>query len=97
MRRLDGELVRCEICEFTENLQYHHRIYQCNGGSDEPENLMVLCERCHRKTHALNGDWVEFGRKGGKARQARLRAELGETRYREYQRVSQRNDGKRKA
>lgn len=32
-------------------LNVHHVKFVCNGGGDEPENLMTLCIRCHKEMH----------------------------------------------
>lgn len=32
-------------------LQIHHKIYVCNGGTDEPSNLITVCEYCHHEIH----------------------------------------------
>lgn len=32
-------------------LEVHHISPVCNGGGDEPENLVTLCKDCHRKRH----------------------------------------------
>ncbi len=29
----------------------HHRIRRSQGGKDEPENLITLCDPCHRWVH----------------------------------------------
>lgn len=46
----------CNRCGFDDIriLQIHHIIEQCNGGSDDPENLEVLCPNCHTLHHYLN-------------------------------------------
>jgi 5-methylcytosine-specific restriction endonuclease McrA len=42
----------CSICGWDEaSLDLHHIIEQKNGGSDSPDNLIVLCPNCHRKVH----------------------------------------------
>ncbi|WP_167882420.1 AAA family ATPase [Leptospira sarikeiensis] len=44
---------RCIIC-FEKNikvLEIHHIIFRKNGGSNELENLCVLCRNCHAKAH----------------------------------------------
>ena len=44
----------CQQCKGKSKdrkLEVHHIIYRCNNGSDEPENLLVLCKTCHDKTH----------------------------------------------
>nr|DAT25387.1 MAG TPA: NinG recombination protein [Caudoviricetes sp.] len=33
------------------NLNVHHIKFVCNGGGDEPENLITLCKNCHKKRH----------------------------------------------
>jgi len=33
------------------HLDVHHIIYACNGGGDEPSNLITLCDNCHKKEH----------------------------------------------
>ena len=42
----------CQCCK-TKNgtLHVHHIIYRSNGGSDDIENLITLCEGCHKKLH----------------------------------------------
>lgn len=32
-------------------LQVHHIVFRCNGGSDEKENLITLCDGCHEGVH----------------------------------------------
>lgn len=55
---------KCEICYSNINPHVHHILRR----SDNPnltldiENLMVLCESCHKKIH--QGDKHYFGRKG---------------------------------
>ena len=34
-----------------KRLHVHHIIFRCNGGSDEPENLITLCKTCHDNLH----------------------------------------------
>lgn len=44
----------CQNCKSkTKNtkLETHHIIFKSNGGSDEQENLIVLCKNCHDKVH----------------------------------------------
>ena len=50
----------CEICGTSQNLDRHHVIPKCMGGSKNPavhdeSNLMILCRSCHRKVH--QGPW----------------------------------------
>ena len=32
-------------------LNVHHIVPVCNGGGDEPENLVTLCVDCHKEIH----------------------------------------------
>ena len=46
----------CELCSAagkTDNvdLEIHHRSKQANGGSNHPDNLMLLCRDCHSIHH----------------------------------------------
>ena len=44
----------CQHCKGKskdKKLQVHHVVYRSNGGTNEPNNLMTLCETCHKKVH----------------------------------------------
>lgn len=44
----------CQHCRGkskNERLEVHHIVFRRNGGSDEPENLMTLCQACHDGLH----------------------------------------------
>lgn len=45
--------VVCEICKFSKTniLVVHHVIERCNGGSDNLENLKLICPNCHAEIH----------------------------------------------
>ena len=43
---------RCQCCGAMENLQVHHQQFRSQGGPDVPDNLIVLCHRCHRTRHS---------------------------------------------
>jgi len=58
----------CEVCgvdnfawvKVSENSYYkglsvHHKIPRSKRGNDFPENLITLCEVCHRNMHTVNG------------------------------------------
>lgn len=44
----------------------HHKHYRSEGGSDNPENLVYLCSRCHVSLHSERGDFAKWGSQGGK-------------------------------
>ena len=43
----------CFICGDNENLIVHHKKFKIDGGTEERENLVVLCNLCHTKLHTL--------------------------------------------
>jgi len=49
---LDRDNYTCQKCK-TKNvkLHVHHIIFRSNNGTDEPNNLITLCESCHDKLH----------------------------------------------
>lgn len=45
---------RCRECNFYKHLEVHHIVPRSKGGSDDPDNLITLCQRCHAKKHGFN-------------------------------------------
>ncbi len=46
---------QCQYCKAKKSgtkLEVHHIIFRSQGGSDDEENLITLCEPCHTKLHA---------------------------------------------
>jgi hypothetical protein len=43
----------CEICFHDKYLQVHHIEQVKDGGSDDPENLALLCDPCHTMVHTV--------------------------------------------
>jgi len=41
---------KCQLCSSKFTLQAHHRSYE-RIGQEKPEDLIVLCSRCHEKHH----------------------------------------------
>ncbi|MDQ7823847.1 MAG: HNH endonuclease signature motif containing protein, partial [Candidatus Eremiobacteraeota bacterium] len=54
-RILKRDRFRCQTpgCRCRRNLHVHHIIRRSQGGTDDPWNLIVLCEACH--LHLLHG------------------------------------------
>jgi len=50
VRGRDGS--RCRWCGKPTTLQSHHVLYKSEGGKDLPENLLTLCDACHRLAHS---------------------------------------------
>lgn len=43
---------RCARCHRQGDLEVHHRSYE-RFGDERPEDLLVLCARCHRREHGI--------------------------------------------
>lgn len=42
----------CQICGAKHTkLEVHHIVYRSKGGTDDEDNLITLCETCHKKVH----------------------------------------------
>lgn len=46
----------CQRCGMRTNLDVHHTRTRARGGSDELENLIVLCRLCHSEVHLSRGE-----------------------------------------
>ena len=42
---------RCVVCGKPGH-EVHHVVYRSHGGRDVPDNLALLCVRCHEDAHA---------------------------------------------
>lgn len=44
---------RCFVCGESRNgfLRIHHKTPKIFGGNDDPDNLAILCDRCHKIIH----------------------------------------------
>lgn len=38
-------------CKDSSKLEVHHIKFRSQGGTDNPNNLITLCEKCHKKVH----------------------------------------------
>ncbi|MBR0076496.1 MAG: HNH endonuclease [Synergistaceae bacterium] len=46
---------KCQYCKGKSKdkvLNVHHLVHRSKGGTDRPDNLITLCETCHKKYHA---------------------------------------------
>jgi hypothetical protein len=43
---------RCCACQSSKELQCHHLTYE-RFGAERLDDLMVLCKKCHKKSHVL--------------------------------------------
>ena len=47
----------CGLCGGIYGLHNHHIYYRSQGGLTKKENLIRLCERCHRLVHSNKKLW----------------------------------------
>lgn len=49
---LNRDSYTCQICGAKNTrLEVHHIVYRSQGGTDDEDNLITLCEFCHKKIH----------------------------------------------
>jgi len=51
---LEASGAKCSNCQSKKNLTINHKKPLSQGGTNEAENLEILCETCHRKFHGLD-------------------------------------------
>lgn len=50
-----AESPQCEKCGSTTNLQYDHREQKVHGGTNDPENIRILCFNCNQRSRIEAG------------------------------------------
>lgn len=50
-KRDKNKCQRCKLNAGEAHLQVHHILPVANGGTDDKENLILLCSTCHTKVH----------------------------------------------
>ena len=45
---------KCQRCGSTENLTAHHIIPLSDGGTNEPENIQILCDWHQKTLHGIH-------------------------------------------
>ena len=49
----------CVICNTTKNIEHHHIIPVCKGGTDHEHNFLSLCVEHHGMIHSVRpGSWA---------------------------------------
>ncbi|MQA37844.1 HNH endonuclease [Rugamonas aquatica] len=48
---------KCMLCDATTGLHRHHVKPRSLGGTDDPDNLITLCERHHDVAHSLDDEF----------------------------------------
>jgi len=55
---LQRDNYKCQSCGNTGKLEVHHRQARHKGGTDDPANLVTLCETCHIQTDSYRASFV---------------------------------------
>jgi hypothetical protein len=52
-RLVDSHGSRCQRCGYSDVniLVIHHIVRRCDGGTNDPENLELVCPNCHAEIH----------------------------------------------
>lgn len=61
----NGDSIYCQCGCRRVARHIHHIIPRCKGGTDHPNNLLFVCNRCHTKIHSEAGDFKRWGQQGG--------------------------------
>lgn len=56
----ERDLYICQICGAIIGLEGHHLIDYQFGGAANKENIITLCQECHRKAHNGRIDLIVF-------------------------------------
>ena len=49
---------RCQSCGVMSTLEVHHKEFRSRSGDDSEENLITLCDDCHKLAHANESNHV---------------------------------------
>ena len=42
----------CAVCSTTNDICIHHKVHYSKGGTNTLDNLVILCQPCHRALHS---------------------------------------------
>mgnify|MGYP006252810487 CR=1 FL=1 len=79
----------CVICNTTKDIEHHHIIPVCKGGTDHEHNFLSLCVEHHGMIHSIRpGSWanrkelqrigIEKAKKEGKFKGGQIRIDYDE-------------------
>jgi len=66
IRDENNQPITCTNCGSRSAQHVHHIIPRSEGGTDDPTNLLLLCQQCHVAHHSSKGDFKRWGATGGK-------------------------------
>ncbi len=48
-----GKCMDCGKRPDWRGLSLHHKVFKSHGGGNTPDNVVLLCGRCHSKAHLI--------------------------------------------
>ena len=65
LKDTNGNSIMCQCGCRRVARHIHHMNPRCQGGTDHPNNLLALCQKCHVAHHSKQGDFARWGSFGG--------------------------------
>jgi hypothetical protein len=62
---ITGVSIKCQCGCGRVARHVHHIKPRCQGGTDHPNNILLLCQKCHVAHHSKQGDFSRWGKMGG--------------------------------
>ena len=59
-RGKERDLYTCQICGSTYRVEGHHIIDYQYGGAASIDNIVTLCQKCHKQVHRGNIDIIKI-------------------------------------
>jgi len=56
---------RCQGCGAMQQLQVHHKQFRSHSGDDSEDNLITVCDHCHKLVHAYENSQRNKGEERG--------------------------------
>lgn len=72
LKDVNGVSIKCQCGCGRVARHIHHIKPRCQGGTDHPNNLLMLCQKCHTAHHSQQGDFKKWGSISGKMQKDHL-------------------------
>ena len=56
----ERDLYTCQICGSIERVEGHHILNYQYGGAASVDNIVTLCQKCHKQVHRGNIDILKI-------------------------------------
>lgn len=79
---------RCKVCNRNYCLSVHHRTYKSGRGMEQPDDLVTLCQFCHRNFHENRRLYKEPTKKQKRKERVRRITERRMYKYNKVERIT---------